>query len=587
MNTGTYLDIIAAIPPLIGIWTLFRREITVTGFNTGSIVRLNLGFLTAILFDALRVEGFLWAQYGLLVSLALMFDSIGTLSFNLYLSPENQSLRALVRNASQQIEFYIYFGVVQTWLLINLAFPAYYLPSTIALMAVILIFPTRLFRLAGRRAGSAVAKDMLTVLQVSWISFVVVAFLFFSFGANPPVLGISIPFAWELAFSSTSTFFFLMSKGATNPTGLTKIWGALVPGTVVKLGQKYIVLHDAGEKARTLLSASFTSLIDAGVRIVVADLARSPLVEKTLGNDQRFEKWESEGKVVNLESHVTEGQIKEKAHDFLLRRGVGTVYVVELPDARLDRVRDTMTDRANTTGLFLVEKGVVPKAELIQFLQENKEVQLLDLTTPKAPFSSVLNFRHSTLQGSTILLEHSSDSGVEESVRLFITEAVSYGELSAVFTSKSTKLYRTIRGDKKVKIIASSSLISSPDQLPDGEVQIPDRELGLVTSIVSDLLDTAKGLPACFVFDSIMDMVHGDHWEQVYSGLKQIIELASLPNVTTLVLANQDTFEPQFLGALKGLFQVLLSQDRTGLRVQKLPSTPNPSSRARALPSAT
>ena len=90
MNTGTYLDIIAAIPPLIGIWILFRREITVTGFNTGSIVRLNLGFLTAILFDALRVEGFLWAQYGLLASLALMFDSIVTLSFNLYLSQKTR-----------------------------------------------------------------------------------------------------------------------------------------------------------------------------------------------------------------------------------------------------------------------------------------------------------------------------------------------------------------------------------------------------------------------------------------------------------------------------------------------------------------
>ena len=223
----------------------------------------------------------------------------------------------------------------------------------------------------------------------------------------------------------------------------------------------------------------------------------------------------------------------------------------------------------------------------MEFLQANREVQLLDLTTPKAPFSSVLNFNHSRLQGSTILLEHSSDFGFEESVRLFITEAVSYGELSAVFTSKSTKLYRIIRGDKKVKIIASSSLISSPDQLPDGEVQIPDRELGLVTSIVADLLETAKGLPACFVFDSIMDMVHGDHWEQVYSGLKQIIELVSLPNVTTLVLANQDTLDPQFLGALKGLFQVLLSQDQTGLRVHKIPTTPNPSRTDGTLPPTT
>ena len=72
-------------------------------------------------------------------------------------------------------------------------------------------------------------------------------------------------------------------------------------------------------------------------------------------------------------------------------------------------------------------------------------------------------------------------------------------------------------------------------------------------------------------------MVHGNHWEQVYSGIKQILELVSLPNVTTLVLANSDTLDANFLGALKGLFPLLLKMDRLGVRVQKLPSqSPEP-----------
>src|SRR5262249_18960030 len=248
--------------------------------------------------------------------------------------------------------------------------------------------------------------------------------------------------------------------------------------------------------------------------------------------------------------------------DFVERGGVGTVYVVEVADGEVTRVTTRMGERMsrlpNTTGLFLVEKGVVPKVDLLQYLQDHKEVQLLDLTTPKAPFSSRLGFKHSRLQNSTVLLEYSSNAGIEDVVQLFLTESVSYGELCALFTTKSTKLYRTIRGNKKVKIVAASSLISAPDQSEEGEIQIPDRELGLVTSIASDLIETAKGLPSVFIFDSIMDMVHGDHWEQVYSGLKQIIELVSVPKVTTMVLANQDTLDPQFLGALKGLFQVLL-----------------------------
>ena len=575
MNPGSYLDLVAIVPPLVGLWSIFRHEISITGFSSGSVARLNIGFLIAVLFDMMRVEGFDWAQYGLLFSLTFVFNAIGTLSLNLYLSPENTSLKVLLQNASRQLDFYLFHGTILAWLIVNILFPAFYIPATLVLMAALLIHPTRLFNLSMKRNSSAAAKDMLTILRISWVSFVVVAFLFFGFGASPPVLGITIPFSWELAFSSTSTFFFLMARAVTNPTELTRVWTSFAPGTIVKLGQKYIVLHDAGEKALTLLSASLSSLVDAGVRIVIADLARSPMVEKTLGTDHRFEKWQEDGKIVNL-VETTDAQLKEKAVDFLRRRGVGTVYVVELPDANLTRVTTKMGERMsklpNTTGLFLVEKGVIPKVDLLQYLQNHKEVQLLDLTTPKAPFSSRLGLKHSRLQGSTILLEYSSNSGIEDAVRLFLTESVSYGELSAVFTTKSTKLYRTIRGNKKVKIIAASSLVSAPNESVDGEIEIPDRELGLVTSIASDLIDTASGLPSCFIFDSIMDMVHGDHWEQVYSGLKQIIELLSVPKVTTMVLANQDILDPQFLGALKGLFHVLLKLDQFGLRVQKLPS---------------
>ncbi len=576
MNPGVYLDLIAVVPPLVGLWSLFRHEVSITGFSTGSVARLNIGFLVAVGFDALRVQGFGWAVYGLLLSLGVMFNGIGTLAFNLCFSPENRSLKVLLSNGFRHLEFYIYHGVILAWLIVNIFFSAFYLPLTLVLMAVLLLHPPRLFRLAGRRAKGSAARDMLTILQVSWVSFVTVAFLFFAFGAEPPFLGISIPFAWELAFSSTSSFFFLMSKAVTNPSGLTRIWASLTPGTVVKLGQRYLVLHDTGDKARSLLSASFSSLIEAGVRIVIADPANSSILDKTLSADKRFEKWESEGKLVKVEADSTEGQLKEKASEFLRLRPVGAVYVLELLDGKLDRMTSILGERVkkipNTTGLFLVEKGRVVRAELDQFLQRNKDVHFLDLSTPKAPFSNMLNINHSRLRGTTILLEYVSGSSLEEVVERFLTEAVSYGELCAVFTSKSTMLYRRIRGNRRVKVVAASSLVFAHDELPDGEIQIPDRELGLVTSIVSDLIETAKGMPACFVFDSIMELINGDQWGQVYSGTKQLIELLALPNVTTVLIANQDTMEPKFLGALRSLFQVQLKLDLAGLQAMKPPT---------------
>ena len=123
-----------------------------------------------------------------------------------------------------------------------------------------------------------------------------------------------------------------------------------------------------------------------------------------------------------------------------------------------------------------------------------------------------------------------------------------------------------------IKIIAASSLVSAPDELPDGEMQIPDKELGLVASIVSDFIDNSKDSGASFVFDSITELIRGERWEQVYSGIKQLIELLSVPTATTLFLANESTMEPRFLGALRGAFAMQMKLDGAGLKATKVPA---------------
>ncbi|MBO0888067.1 hypothetical protein J2P12_03105, partial [Candidatus Bathyarchaeota archaeon] len=144
-------------------------------------------------------------------------------------------------------------------------------------------------------------------------------------------------------------------------------------------------------------------------------------------------------------------------------------------------------------------------------------------------------------------------------------------ELCVLFTTKSSKLYRAIKGRRMIKIIAASSLISAPDELPDGEMQIPDKELGLVASIVSDFLENSKISGATFVFDSLTDLIRGERWEQVYAGVRQLIDLLTVPNATALFLANTDTMEARFIGALQGAFAVQLRMDSNGLRAVKVP----------------
>src|SRR3989442_7927856 len=573
MNEAVYIDLLALTPPLAGLWLLFRRKVPVTSVKADSVTRLNIGFLASVLFDILRVQGFDWAVYGISTSLYLVFNSIGTLGYNLYY-PETRSIREVIAKSRRHIEFYIYHFTLLAWLITNIFFPTLYLPSTLILMTMLIIHPTRLFLMAKRKASPG-TREMLTKIQASWLCFVTIAFILFALGANPPILGASLPFAWQLAFLSSSVFFLLMSKAVTSPVGMNRKWGSLlVPETILKLGQRYLIVHDTGEKARLLLSSSFQKLIEAGIRIIIKGPGPGLLLNETLQTDPNFQKWERQGKLVTSETELKNSETREKTLEKLGLGNSGVLFVTEMDDGNLSNLAqtgDTNKTGQKTSELFLLDRSKVTRASLADFLRDNRDVQFLDLSTPTSPFAHMLNLKHSKLQGSAILLEYSTDSNIEEVVQRFLIEGVSNAELCAVFTTKSSKLYRSIKGTKRVKVVAASSLVSAPDELPDGEVQIPDRELGLVTSIASDLLEANKGMPACFVFDSITELIRGDQWEQVYSGIKQLAELVALPNATTIFLANQDTLEPHFLGALRSTFPVLLKLDRTGLQATKLP----------------
>ena len=177
--------------------------------------------------------------------------------------------------------------------------------------------------------------------------------------------------------------------------------------------------------------------------------------------------------------------------------------------------------------VLLLESSKAPRPQVADFLQKNADVELVNLSEASDPFSTLLNLDHPKIEGSKILLEYSSNANFEDVVKKFFDEGIANAEMCALFTSKSSKLYRSLKGKRMVRIVVASSLVSVPDESPDGEIQIPDKELGLVTSLVTDFFENNMFVALSFVFDSITELIRGERWEQVYSGIKQLIELLS------------------------------------------------------------
>jgi hypothetical protein len=508
----------------------------------------------------------------------LVFAVIGLTAASLYFCPECNTLREAWAKLRSRTSLLVYEGVVFGWVGLNLSFPVLFLPFTLVLLSVATVYPTGLFLSARKRARPPHVKNSMAMLSVTWALFVTVGTLLFALGANPPVLPVSVPYGWEIAFITGSVLFFLMSTtDAFTLSAVRFSSGQLIPQTIVKPGHRYLILHDSGKRAISFLSSTLKGLIDSGARVIINASNNGWLVANLSQYESRFSEWKQNGRVVVSESWVGHNLPHEGLSDRLSFGPTSTIFVNELGQENLE---GTVSPLDNGTGekrqepaeLFLLESSKAPRPKLTEFLRRNTGMELLNLSESTDPFSSLVELDHQKIRGSIILLEYETSSDYEGVVDKFLAEGISNAELCVLFTTKSSKLYRAIKGKKMIKIIAASSLISAPDELPDGEMQIPDKELGLVAAVLSDFIDNSKNSGASFVFDSITELIRGERWEQVYSGIKQLIDLLSVPNATALFLANVNTMEPRFLGALHGAFALQLRLDHEGLMAVKVPA---------------
>jgi hypothetical protein len=351
---------------------------------------------------------------------------------------------------------------------------------------------------------------------------------------------------------------------------------SLFPQSLIKFGKRYLVLHDTGTRTISFLSSAFRSTIEAGARVVLKSPA-TWLVEGLSHNDSRFNEWAENGKFVKSSAGSDDKKSgNEGLSDKFGLSQTATVFVRELERQDLQGSMGSMARESKPNKpeaeMFLLESSQAPRLQVADFLQRNRDVELVNLSEASDPFSTLVNLDHQKMEGSKILLEYSSNANFEDLVNKFFDEGVANAEMCALFTSKSSKLYRALKGKRMVRVVAASSLVSVPDELPDGEIQIPDKELGLVTSLLTEFYENNKSVALSFVFDSITELIRGERWEQVYSGIKQLIELLNPSTITAIFLVNTETTEPRFLGALRGLFSVQMKLGEVGsqaLRVAK------------------
>ncbi len=593
MSIPVYLDLVAMVAPALSLVLLVRQKPSFVGIAQRNLIRLNIYFFLILAADIDRIlTQSILATYVMLVGFFLVAMNFGHAAAVVQFCPEartwGESMRIILKRT---VLFPLFLLILGTWLAVTLTiepvtssltsygneayvlpvFPTWYVALTAAFAVPIVLYPSLLLLSSLRRVQTSYTRNSLLLMLSSWLCFPTVGLVIFF------LLSPGIPFSYEMGLIISSSLYCLLAISLRTLPGTTRfLKSSLFPQSLIKFGKRYLVLHDTGTRTISFLSSAFRSTIEAGARVVLKSPA-TWLVEGLSHNDSRFNEWAENGKFVKSSAGSDDKKSgNEGLSDKFGLSQTATVFVRELERQDLQGSMGSMARESKPNEpeaeMFLLESSQAPRLQVADFLQRNRDVELVNLSEASDPFSTLVNLDHQKMEGSKILLEYSSNANFEDVVNKFFDEGIANAEMCALFTSKSSKLYRALKGKRMVRVVAASSLVSVPDELPDGEIQIPDKELGLVTSLLTEFYENNKSVALSFVFDSITELIRGERWEQVYAGIKQLIELLNPSTITAIFLVNTEPTEPRFLGALRGLFSVQMKLGEVGsqaLRVAK------------------
>ena len=591
MTTAIYLDLVAMVAPALSLWLLIHQKSSFIGLVRHNLGRFNIYFFLILLADIARVlTQSVVATDVMMLGYFLVAMNFGHAAAVIQYCPEaetwGESIRIIFKRT---LLFPLYLLLLGAWLAVTVSFdpvissitifggasdvvpslPMWYTVFAASVGIPITLYPALLILKSWRRVQTSYKRNSLFLMLCCWLCFPTVG-LFAFFQLSP-----FIPFSYELELIASTLIYCMLAISTRSVTGTTRfLRSSLSPQSFIRTGKRYLILHDASLRTISFLSSALRSAIDAGARVAIA----SPtwLIEGLSRNDSDFNDWQRSGKLLTsslLQLH--ESSEKEGLSARLGLNPVATVFVKEFAQQDLLRTLNPISESLKTkepeAEVLLLESRRAPRPQLAEFLEKNKDTELVDLSEASDPFSTMIGLNHRRIEGSKILLEYSSNMNAEDLVSKFFDEGIANAEMCALFTSKSSTLYRALKAKRMVRFIAASSLVSTPDELPDGEIQIPDKELGLVTSLVTEFYENNKSIALSLVFDSLGELIRGERWEQIYSGVKQLVELTTPSTITAIFLVNKDTTDSGYLGALRGLFsvQMRIDENNQSLRVIK------------------
>src|SRR5690348_4693620 len=381
MFTPVYLDLTAMAAPALSLWLLIRQKRSFVRLARHNLARLNVYFFMILAADIVRITTqSTIATYVILVGFFLISMNFGHAAAVVQFCPDartwGESMKIIFKRT---VLFPLFLLALGAWLAATLtfepvtssltyygseayvlpAFPAWYIGLTAVLAVPIVLYPSLLLLSSLRRAQTSYARNSLVLMISCWLCFPTVGLTIFF------LLSPNIPFSYELGLIISSALYCLLAISTRTLPETTKfLKSSLFPQSLIKLGKRYLVLHDTGTRTIAFLTSAFRSTIEAGAKVVL----KSPsnwLMDGLSRNESRFNDWTEKGKLVTASSGASnESPEKEGLSDRLGLSQTATVFVKELVQQDLQRTMGSLAEKSKTRE---------PEAEVF-LLESSKEI---------------------------------------------------------------------------------------------------------------------------------------------------------------------------------------------------------------------
>src|SRR5713226_7910255 len=440
MSIPVYLDLVAMVAPALSLVLLVRQKPSFVGIARHNLIRLNIYFFLILAADIDRIlTQSILATYVMLVGFFLVAMNFGHAAAVVQFCPEartwGESMKIILKRT---VLFPLFLLILGTWLAVTLtfepvtssltsygneayvlpAFPTWYVALTAAFAVPIVLYPSLLLLSSLRRVQTSYTRNSLLLMLSSWLCFPTVGLVIFF------LLSPGIPFSYELGLIISSSLYCMLAISLRTLPGTTRfLKSSLFPQSLIKFGKRYLVLHDTGTRTISFLSSAFRSTIEAGARVVLKSPA-TWLVEGLSRSDSRFNEWTENGKFVTPSTFSGDKRSgKEGLSDKFGLSQTATVFVRELERQDLQGSMGSMARESKPNEpeaeMFLLESSQAPRLQVADFLQRNRDVELVNLSEASDPFSTLVNMDHQKMEGSKILLEYSSNANFEDLVNKF------------------------------------------------------------------------------------------------------------------------------------------------------------------------